>query len=370
MSHGTHSVRPRFLRTANGLLLICAVVFNSTAFAQSGSAAATGAIQSDSRERASALMRQGLEEFRKKNIEGAREAFAQAWAIEKHSAIAANLADMELRLGRYRDGAEHWSYYLRNAPPERDRLDAQNAIAECRKHVASLAISATSGTEIAVNGRVVGSTPIDSELWLEPGTYSVAARFQDGRAVTQEVVLVAGDVRQLVLVAPEMAAPSSRPLSGEGLPAVDVKPQATSSTSLRAPVLVAGTVFTAIATGAGIIFALKSQRESDAADSQKSKINIETTEAHHEQFVVAGRACTPPYGMPAAGCDALAASVDSARRARTSAQIAFISAGVLGVGTLAVLLLWPKSNARENHALTISPWSETRGAGLSAYGSF
>lgn len=369
MSIGTHRAWLR-ARAAACLLFACSLFRTSVGSAQGQSGDASAQTESDSRQRVSALMRQGLEEFRKKNLEGAREAFAQAWGIEQHSAIAANLADMELRLGRYRDAAEHWSYYLRNAPADRDRSDAQSAIAECRKHVASLMISAPLGTQVAINGRVVGTTPIDQELWLEPGTYAVAGRFHDGSAVDETISLAAGDARQLALAAPAVAATKPATQAAAATPREAVKPPESSRSSLRAPILVAGSVFTAIAAGAGIVFALKSHRDSESADSQSAQINAATVQAGHKQFVDAGRACNPPYGMPAAGCDALAASVDSAKRARTSAQVAFVSAGVLGVGTLAVLVLWPQSSSAANQGLRIAPWRDANGGGLAAYGSF
>lgn len=365
----THRAQPR----ASGpscLLLACSLLVPRIGSAQTQPSDAASETHPEARQRVSALMRQGLEEFRRKNLEGARSAFAEAWAIEHHSAIAANLGDMELRLGRYRDAAEHWSYYLRNAPPERDRSDARSAIAECRKHVASLTISAVSGVEVVVDGHVVGTTPIDQELWMDPGTHSVAGRFQDRTTANQEISLVAGDARQLALAAPAPSVSSPPPLPVATTPTPAAKPRESSGTSLRAPVLVAGSVFTAIAAGAGIIFASKWQRESDAAESQKAKINAAIVQASHSQVADAGRACRPPDGQPAAGCDALAANVESARRAKTSTQVAFISAGVLGVGTLAALVLWPKSSSTDAQGVRVSPWSDASGAGLSAFGTF
>ena len=58
------------------------------------------------------FMRNGVKEYRKGNLEAARAAFAQAWQMNPHTAIAANLGAVEMRLGLYRQAAEHWAFCL------------------------------------------------------------------------------------------------------------------------------------------------------------------------------------------------------------------------------------------------------------------
>jgi hypothetical protein len=232
-----------------------------------------------------------------------------------------------------------------------------------------LEITAAPGTNVAVNGRVAGDAPLGSELWLEPGDFAVEGRFTDGRVAAVQVSLVAGDEKQVALAAPPPT-PQSAPLAPTTAPSKPAPLTPTSSTSARKPILIGGAVFTAIAAGAGVIFALKSQRDSDSADEQTAKINHEVTQAGHEEFVSSGRACNPPYGQPATGCASLASSVESARQARTSAQVAFVSAGLIGLGTAAVFLLWPASTAPEKQSLQIAPWRDTGSTGLIARGQF
>src|SRR4051812_13044301 len=66
------------------------------------------------------LMHTGVAAYRKKDFEAARTAFAKAWKLKPHSDIAAALADVEMKLGRYRDAAGHWDYYLNYHPPDLD----------------------------------------------------------------------------------------------------------------------------------------------------------------------------------------------------------------------------------------------------------
>src|ERR1700742_4017684 len=85
------------------------------------------------------LMRTGIGEYRKNHLEAARTAFASAWELRHHTAIAASLADVEMKLGRFRDAAEHWQYYLASSPP--DRAEAEAQLAECSKHVGRIDVT-------------------------------------------------------------------------------------------------------------------------------------------------------------------------------------------------------------------------------------
>src|SRR5450432_3751077 len=79
---------------------------------------AAGATASDPTLAAKELVRQGSAEYSKQHWEAARASFQKAWELKRHYAIAANLADVELKLGRYREAAEHLEYALANLPPE------------------------------------------------------------------------------------------------------------------------------------------------------------------------------------------------------------------------------------------------------------
>ena len=49
----------------------------------------------------------------KKDWTAAHAAFLEAWKLNEHYQIAANLGSMEIKLGRFRDAAEHLAIYLR-----------------------------------------------------------------------------------------------------------------------------------------------------------------------------------------------------------------------------------------------------------------
>lgn len=345
------------------------------AFAQPQSAGIAVSRESDSKLLARDLMRRGVEEYRKNNLEGARASFARAWELEHHSAIAASLADVEVRLGRYREAAEHWSFYLKNAPPERDRTDAERGLAECKKHVARLGVTTEAKAAVSVDGHAAGEASLLAEFWLDPGAHVVEVRPASGGATaTERVVLAAGEEKQINLAAgagvassppvtrvPSVASPASSPQTA---PAQGRAGE--SGVSTRSTVVITGSALTVVATVVGVVYGLKAQRVSDDADTLTARINMGATDA----VVRANRACNPPSGEPSDDCSFLAEKVDAAKGARTTSQVAFVAAGALGIGTLAALLFWPAHQSTGAHGLVVAPWQAGKSYGLFAQGSY
>jgi hypothetical protein len=317
-------------------------------------------------------MRRGVEQYKKGDFERARVEFAQAFALVQHPAIARNLADTETQLGRYRDAAEHWSFFLKTVPPNRDRTDGERGLAECRKHVARLVVAAEEKAAISVDGKLVGEAPLANELWLEPGEHVVEARVSGKRPATERVVLAAGDDRNVALVHPtgeSAAAESQSPAAVQPVDAAQPSRNngsplpAERGTSVRTPVLVGGVALTTVALGIGVVYGLKAQSASGDADSASSRIK--------EQLAGQGAtsACFSPSPAIAQDCKALGSRVDAAKSSRSTAQVAFVAAGVLGVATVATYLLWPRSGS-SSAWLVVAPWHSAGTSGIVAEGAF
>ena len=124
--------------------------------------------------------------------EGRAKLFA-AWKIFPHWSLAANLAQCEVELGRFRDAAEHAAYYLANAPA--DRHDKARALLDrALPHVGTLSIRVgPSGAEVLVDGALVGRAPLPGPLYLEPGEHQVSARHPWRIDASRAVVLAAGE---------------------------------------------------------------------------------------------------------------------------------------------------------------------------------
>ncbi|MCK6591615.1 MAG: hypothetical protein L6Q76_29015, partial [Polyangiaceae bacterium] len=67
-------------------------------------------------ERAMALFRRGIEAHKQGNLVEAEGYYRTAFDLKKSYDIAGNLGDVELKLGKPRDAAEHLSFTIRNFP--------------------------------------------------------------------------------------------------------------------------------------------------------------------------------------------------------------------------------------------------------------
>lgn len=135
-------------------------------------------------EKAEALYRKGIEARSAAEWEAARTFFLQACQISSHYQILAHLGEAELKLGLYRDAAEHLSAFLAAAPSTMSavsRAKGEEMLAEARSHVGtvSLAIQLPNAV-VLVDGAPVGRVPLKGSLFVEPGLREFEARGEGG----------------------------------------------------------------------------------------------------------------------------------------------------------------------------------------------
>lgn len=125
------------------------------------------------------LVNEGAAASAKSDWESARASLLKAWELKHLPMIAANLGYVEIKLGQYREAAEHLQYFLQNAPtdhPER-QVQAQQQLAECRKHVAVVNVSTdVDGARVMLDSLVIGQTPLRRQIFLNPGTYTIEVK--------------------------------------------------------------------------------------------------------------------------------------------------------------------------------------------------
>jgi hypothetical protein len=119
------------------------------------------------------LFDQAQAAFAKGDKQGAYTAYLKAWGLQKSYDIAGNLGNVELRLGKHRDAAEHLSYGVTNFPPTGEpsllRVMKQK-LAEAQKEIGRVTVRVTvAGVRVRVNGREVGISPLSEEAYVEPG---------------------------------------------------------------------------------------------------------------------------------------------------------------------------------------------------------
>lgn len=123
-----------------------------------------------------------------KEWDKAYAAFTEAWKLKQHWQIAVNLGQAELRLGKYPEAADHLAYYLREATelqPD-DVARAREWLDQAKAKAGILRLNvAPKGAQVFVDGRLVGTAPIDRETFVGVGWHAVEARSGDQKALRQ-----------------------------------------------------------------------------------------------------------------------------------------------------------------------------------------
>jgi hypothetical protein len=142
-------------------------------FALSGLAAMPHTAKAD---RADDLFTEGNHAFAAKQYDEAYAKLHEAWTIRKTFDIAANLAVVEEELHKTRDAAEHLDYALGNFPATGDPAVKQQMREELEKLQVDLGrvrIDAPPNTLIKVDGVEIGTTPLASVYYVEPGQHVI-----------------------------------------------------------------------------------------------------------------------------------------------------------------------------------------------------
>jgi hypothetical protein len=312
---------------AAGVALLLAMTASAPSFA--GDAAPADALT----DKAAALYDDGVLAYKKAKFAEARASFLAAWSLKKHWQIAASLADCEAHLGLYRDAAEHFAYFLRTAPQERRTADVEKLYAAAREKIATLAVTVDApAADVAVDGKVIGKSPLEDPVFVEPGPHAIEARL-GATVATAQVDVPQGAARPVDLRV--TSAPAPKP---------------------SVPIIIAGAGVSAVALGTGIAFFVVSSSKASSADATLSGI------------LHAGAPCTSP---PQAGACSNVLSMRQAADTFHNAGVPLLVAGsVIAAGTLAYAL-WPRSPRVERSGqMRVLPIVGPQAGGLWLTGSF
>jgi tetratricopeptide (TPR) repeat protein len=345
-------------RTPLGILVLAVLasaVTPASASAPAQPPADTSALTDEARE----LYRKGMERYQARQYAQAQASFLAAFALMKHWSIAAALGDCELKLGRFRDAAEHLSFALRQMPADpsaRQRADVALALEEARKHVAVIQVDVDlPGAEVLVNGTIVGKAPVDQDLFVEPGTITVEARYAGHEPARVHLDVRAAGVTPVSLrLAKTMPGGSSVAPTATDQPPVERKAEpyfddgeSGRAISTRTIVTASGIGLTLVAAGFGVVYARKASSASDDAEALQARRDAE----------FGPNACGSPSAAAAGLCADLRSKLDERDAARRVSTIAWVGTGVLAAGTLGAFLLWPgqRSGARLSLAPVVLP---------------
>jgi len=133
--------------------------------------------QQSVKERAKALVMKATDAALADRWLEAEALFRDAWALEQTFDIAGNLGHFELKNGKPREAAEHLRFCLRALPPsetDTQRIRVQERLDEAKKQIAAIVIDVSViGAEVTVDGRSVGTSPLEGDVFVEPGSHRV-----------------------------------------------------------------------------------------------------------------------------------------------------------------------------------------------------
>jgi hypothetical protein len=283
-------------------------------------------------EKARQLFADGSKDYQQKQYAKAYVSFVASWALNQHYATAANLADCEIHLGKYRDAAEHLAYAIRLGPKEdaAQRKKLQGALDKMRAHVGTVTLIVDEeGAEVLVDDMVIGKAPLVDPVFANPGRHRIRARGRQSTSKEEVVEVAPGSTHAITLHLETMArsTPAS-PVSSAGGRLDAPAPLPTTTTEPAGPspiVIIAGSALTL--TGIGLGVGLSAASTSRAGDADDKVDALRQTGG--------ANACS---GQPA-----VCADIDRDRRARdtlaTGATVSFVLAGVAAAGTVTYLLV-------------------------------
>lgn len=289
------------------------------------------------RDRADDVFRQGLAAYDAGRMEEAERHFRQAWELKKTHDIAGNLGVVELLRGKPRDAAEHIAWALKHMPPTESakmRKGLDGELQKARLQVGAIRVqTSVPGASVYVNGKPVGTAPLDGEVFVDPGNVTIEARlagYQDARSVVQIDKGASRDV--------------SLPLS-----AVEEKRRSI------VPAVVMGGIGGVVAVTGAVLMGLGASKRSDARS-----LAVQTSHS-----------CVVHDPAPQGACAQLASEATQADRLWNGGLVAFAVAGAAAVGATAYAL-WPapRRDAGSARSLRVVPLASANGGGVVFSGSF
>ena len=301
----------------------------------SGTRAPSGAEPAADPEYVRDLLTRGTEALSANRNEEARSLLAQAFRLRRSYDVAAALGQAELELGKQRDAAEHLEFAIREFPPGESRKllkQLEEAFSNAKAHVAALRIVVNQpGCEISVDGAAIGTSPLPSDVFVEPGQHTLGARTGSGDAVERTLATSAGKdyTVELNLNAKPGATAANGAVQNVSVPAR----RDSSEVSPKTIALVGGGTITAVLLGLGIAERLRASDADDEARALRSN---------------APGNCSAQGGS--ALCRELVSDLDRRNAANQLAIYSFIGAGVAGAATAAIWFLWNEPRDSETAA--------------------
>ncbi|KYF66334.1 hypothetical protein [Sorangium cellulosum] len=197
-------------------------------------------------ERAAQLYREGNRFYDEGRFVEAEARYQAAWDLQQSFDVAGNLGNVELEVNQPREAAEHLVYALDTFPlgeKLEKRSFLQKRLAEAKSQVGTLRISVNvDDAEVLIDGKLIGHSPLDAQVFVDPGKRTLEARRAGARTSTSLFVARGSDQRIAL--------------------SLDTGP--------NIPLVVAGGAVGLLGVASGVTFAILSTAKARSADGEPS----------------------------------------------------------------------------------------------------
>ena len=265
----------------------------------------------------------------------------QVWALKQTYDVAGNLGVVEVKLGKYPQGAQHLAWALDHFPltePAKARRGFEQELEKARARSGALRIQVSvDGAEVSVDGRSVGRSPVAAEVFVEPGAHAVAAMLPGFDPAQLTVTVDKGGARSATLaLAPVQPPPGPNQI-----------------------VLATGGAAAGLGVVLGAVFAgVSASRASSAASQRAALMKGETP-------VMCG---TGAQASPA--CADVAGAANAQRTFANASFWSFAGGGAVGAATLVYWLATPKGAAPAKLGMRVVPAVGPQGGSLELRGTW
>jgi hypothetical protein len=303
---------------------------------------AEGAARLDAEKR----LDEGLDRYGKGDFEGARLAFAQAYAVLTSLDLLYNLMRAEVKAGHPLEALVHIHQMLRDPKATtEDHAKAERLLEEANRVTGHVAVEAPEAAEILLDRVPSGEAPIRDAFDVVPGKHVVEAKMNG----TTRVIEVDAPAGQIVTArfanatgsAPTVTAPTpvsnTAPIPTPPPPSPPVKketppppppPEHVATVSpmhVIVPVVIGGLAVIGLGVGVGL-----------GAASQGQESNATNFRTQYGKGFCANQA--------SATCQQYQSILDSQQQDTNLSRVMLISGGVLAAAAVGTYLAWPKSH--------------------------
>jgi hypothetical protein len=287
------------------------------------------------------LYNRGIEALKAKQWEKARDALLEAFKLQPLPQIAANLGYAEFMWGRFRDAAEHVSFFLREGESisPKDRQENEKRLADAKARIGTVTVQVNvAGARVLMDAHDVGVSPLSVPLFVEPGSRVFEAQKDGLTTGRQTAEVTAGSAPVVALKLTPLGSPAlnsqSPQQSDKGAPGGAVIVQSAWPPS-RIGVVAVGAGLAAVGIGLGVGFSAAAASQNRGAIAEVDYLVVRTE--------VDKLICPRGYDEPR--CQKFAEFARARDTYEIIATAGFVVGGVAAAGALVAALWWPSNPA-------------------------